>query len=438
MGALLRSFFATFSRSLSTFTSNMGILFVGIGCSSFLAFLYSFYAARALGPEQYSDFVSAVTITSVLFLAIGPINGIVTQLSAHYSSHNEEGSIVALNRKLLFLFVKVGTPLLLVVLIITPALANVLNFLSWVPLGIAFLMSFLHLFMSVSRGTLRGMQKFKGLSVNMVFESFMRLFIGIVLLFFFQNAGWAITAYLIAYGLALYLSFSQIKLSWTTTAEGELDTRALKKFSVFFFLFLISSGIMQNLDQLAAKYFLTSEESGIYGAAFNLSRVITIISQPVLIILLPLITSSHSRGETVRKHLVLCMGLMVGLSSVPIILFYLAPSFIIHAIYGANYIGSAEILGNIGMVRAFSILCHALALCCIAIKLYQGLWIFLPTLFIQILLISLFHATWTGIINVMLCTLVGAFLMSVALFAFAYDKIEKNGDPWSTNAPSTL
>ncbi|MCH7719387.1 MAG: oligosaccharide flippase family protein [Planctomycetes bacterium] len=327
------------------------VLIVGTGASALLSIAYRCYAGRVLGPDDFSDF--GFTVTFILFCcaALGPINGTVARFTAQFAARGEYGKILTLSRGISRRVVGIGVVGLLVGLLVAGPLANFLNLHSPALLPLAYVTILLTLWLSVARGTLRGLQRFDALNRNAVAEAASRLVIGIVVLSLLVTPAAGISAFLVAVGLVLVLARVQLSGLFRDHAPCPLDASAVKRFAVPMFAFSLAKGGLEHVDVLMVKQFLPATAAGQFVAAANLSLIIGVLVTPFATLALPLITSLEERGRRIMPTFLRICAYFLVLAAVPVLACWLEPEWILVTSFGSEYRAAAPWLGPLVLAR---------------------------------------------------------------------------------------
>lgn len=327
------------------------VLMVGTGASALLSIAYRFYAGRVLGPDDFSEF--GVTVAFILFCcaALGPINGTVARFTAQFAARGEYGKILSLSRGITRRVVLFGVVGLLVGLLLTSPLAGALNLRSPALLPLAYMTILLTLWLSVARGTLRGLQRFDALNWNAVAEAASRLVIGLIVLSLWVTPAAGISAFVVAVGLVLLLARVQLSGLFRDHAPCALDASAVKRFALPMFAFSLAKGGFEHIDALTVKQFLPATQAGQFLAAANLSLVIGVLVTPFATLALPLITSLEERGRAVMPTFLRICAYFVVLAAVPVLACWVKPEWILVTSFGSEFRAAAPWLGPLVVAR---------------------------------------------------------------------------------------
>ena len=149
--------------------------------TSALSLLYSVVAARQLGPEEFAQLGAAIAFLSLLYGVLGPLHNLTVRFSARERVLGIPGKLrsgfIQLNR---FSW-RLSAAIALLVILIFPLAEYPMPLLStpiWILIAALIL---LNTPLTVTRGMLRGIQHYRELGTNQVFEATIRLFSGLLL-----------------------------------------------------------------------------------------------------------------------------------------------------------------------------------------------------------------------------------------------------------------
>ncbi|MFQ5463442.1 MAG: hypothetical protein ACE5E5_12565 [Phycisphaerae bacterium] len=378
-----------------------GILLAGTAGTVALSLAYTMYALRLLGPEASSAFSLAVSFVAFCQIALGPINGTVARFSAKFAAEGDWGKVCALGR------VCFRRTLMATVALLVPALAFVepasrfWNLATRAPLVLAYGIVALTLVLSISRGLLRGLQSFGHLTANTVFEAALRLAAGMVILQFVPSATAALGGFVIALVGVLLLSQWQLGGRLRTYATEPFDGREVVGFAGPLLLMMLASAGFQNGDMLAVKHLFPDLQAGLYGATFSIARLIGALVTPFSILLLPLLTSAHARGESTVGPLIRVVGYFVVLATAVLLAFGLFADRLVVLLFGSAFADAGAMLPAVASLRMVGFLCHLLALAGAARNRFACNYILIPSLLVQAALVRGSHERMVDIVHIM-------------------------------------
>ncbi|MBI4716908.1 MAG: oligosaccharide flippase family protein [Planctomycetes bacterium] len=389
-------------------------LLIGTGLTAGLGFLYSVYSARVLGPETYGDVAAAVALVLACQTALGPINGTVARFTAEYAARAELGRVRTLSREVTRRVALYGAGGMLLALAATSPLQRALQFSSSAPLAVAWMLVYLTLLISVARGVLRGLQRFRTYNGNTVGESLVRVVTGVAILECAPGATAALIPYALSLGAMLWFAARQLRPLLAGAAPQPVDGAAVKRFTVPMFVMMLTSAGFQHMDLLLVKHWFSAPEAGLYGAAVTLTRAVAVLVTPFNLVLLPLLTARHQQGAGTLAPLLRLSGAFVVLAGVPLVLVCLWPAGIMTLLYTSEYAAGAGVLPGLTVVRLLGHLCHMMALAGAALNDFRFLRAYLPALALQAALLGWRHespaAVVTGMLAVQAATLLAMVL----------------------------
>lgn len=401
------------------------ILLFGTGLTTGLGMLYSIYVARTLGPSNAADFFTALSLVAFCQIALGPINATVTRFTAQYAAHHEYGKIRSLYREIVRRVATYGLLGIPLVLVVMKPLGQWLRFESTWTLIVSFAMLYGLMVLSVARGVIRGAQRFSSHNTNIIIEAASRLAIGFFILQWMPSATLGLSAYVAALVITLWVSKKQLQNIWAGYDPAGVDGQAIRRFTAPMFIMMITSAGFQNIDMLFTKHYFSDVEAGLYGASFTLARSISALVTPFTTLLLPLLSTLHHRGERILKPFLRVCGYFLLLAAFPMLLFGFWPEQIMHLLYGDEFIGSAEVLFPLAMVRLIGYLCHMLALAYASMSRFRFLYIYAPGLIILCTWLGYDHSSVMRIVQINLL-IQSAVLIAMFIFQFVERNQSKN------------
>lgn len=394
----------------------------GTGTTALISLLYAVWAGRVLGRDEYADFAAGVALSSLLCLALGPINQTVARFAAQYSARQAYGQVRTLCWEVSRRVGKVGLIGLFASAALLQPVASLLQFRSVWTLAACFCLVYLTLMLSVPRGILRGVQRYGLYNVNVVFEALVRIGVGAVLLALAAHSAVGVAAYVIAVGATLALSWGQLRGVWSGHAAQSVDGSAIRRFAGPMFLLAFGAGGFLYVDMLFVKHFFSRTDAGLYGAASTLANSISVVVTPFHIILLPLLASMQERGGHIAGTFLRVFAYLGVMATGVILVFALWPEWIMVSLYGAEYARGAPLLAWITGARLVTHLGGLMTTVPVARSDFRFLWVYLGGLAVEIAALLVWHTTPWDLVYAML----GAQLLTVVVltcFLFSRRKV---------------
>lgn len=312
-----------------------GIIFSASIISFFFGYVFHFYMARALGPENYGILGSMLSLLYIFSVPSIVITTTLAQIVSEQSGKQEFGkvkSILLLSAKKL---IYVGLIIFIFLILLSPSLKNSLNLPSEYPV---IMLGFSLIFITVlpsPRGVLQGVQDFSSLGFNMAIEKPGLLFFGFLFIYLGMGVNGAVLSYGIAAVVTLILAF--VPLKSILEKESEKVNLSVYKYAFPIFILILCITIMSSIDILFIRKYFSEEVSGYFTAMKMMGEVIYFMSIALAGVLLPKVselnTLNKTHGFLLRKTLI-----YFGIFLTAVLTAYsIAPGTIITLLFGKSY-----------------------------------------------------------------------------------------------------
>lgn len=326
---------------------NSTLVIAGVIVANALAYIFHIYVGRVLGPADYGIFGTLLALYSILALPSSAIGSAITKFTARYNAKNDLNKIGNLRKKAGNKSIVYSIIFFILILLASPLIASYFKINSiWGIVFVGFSVVFTTL-LSINRGILQGMKRFKDYSLNTVYESIIRLILVVILLYFGLKSNGALLAYGLAYFFAFLLIFPKIK----ETKYKKDENLGLMKIYRFVFIVLIANLILQaiiNFPTIFIRHYASAEFTGYWNAALTLARISLFVTSGIAIAMFPEIaerTDKKGKVWVFRKALLLTLIASATLA----IAFLLFGNLAVGLLYGSAYLPSVSILGWLGM-----------------------------------------------------------------------------------------
>jgi O-antigen/teichoic acid export membrane protein len=314
--------------------------------SAMLRIAYVVYAGRVLHPAEYADFYTALALIFLFSTGLAPVAGSVTRFVSLHAANGEMDRVQALRGVMLRRVSWYALVVLAVGLIGAYPITAGLRFRSVAIPILAFVALAVSMPVELSRGVLRGVERFRAYSLGIVLESGIRLLLGVLLLFVLATAGMGLLAYVFAAGLMLFVTPQQLgpMAPETTHPKHAEDRRAVERLMGPLFVFAFAAAAFQNMDVLFVKRMFSPVEAGYYSAAASLAKSAGLVFAPFGVLLLPLLTAAYARGESLLPILLRTVARFTLLSGALVVAFAMGGDTIIRHLYGESYVAAGPLL----------------------------------------------------------------------------------------------
>lgn len=388
----------------------------GAGISALLSLAFLIYVARALGPAPYADVSAALSVLYLFSMALSPITPTISRFVALYAMRKETGRIVALHRRLANRVVRwTAIPALLAMLAAIP-LQRQFHFAS--PLTVLMTVASIELFASISvdRGVLQGLTRFREHNGSTILESSLRLLAAMVALTFSRSAAMAMLSYAAGLLIATIVLRARFRLDWKGIAAEPLAFGEVLRFARPMILVMIAFAIQQNADMIAAKLWLPAAAAGLYGAASGLARVFAVITSPFFILMVPRITSLVENRQPIAGAAFRLCGWFLLISAVPLAVFAWRGAFLVRLSYGESFAPAAILIIPLSVLAIVSNLGLLLAQALSAAHRFAILRVYLTAAIVEVAALSVGHRTAQTIVYSVLAVQTSSVLiMSLVL-----------------------
>lgn len=408
--------------------SNSLIVFAGTITASIFSYLYNMLMGRMLGPRQYGEMTAIMSLLAVVGVGAGAL---VTVVMRYSSELYHQKHYLAL-RKLTQVFTKfvflASVILFLLGIIFSRQIQLFFAIEHILPVIIAFVSLLFGLVIFINRGVLQGTQQFAAVSIIGVIEMFLRLCLAVGLVWLGLEINGAITAIVLATVVAYFLTTLPLKkilsLAEQTndTYKFNFDKKEILGYSMPTLLTTLFLVVSINLDIFLVKHYFPAEQAGTYAAVSTVAKIILYMTAPIIIVMFPIISELRTKQE--KHYKTFLLSLVFTLVSVLLILmvYRSAPSFVLKVLYGEQYVGSALLLPQVGLMVVFYSLINLMANYFMAIKNFVFLWFSGFVLIGQVVLVTLYHSSLSQVINILTLTLTLLFVLMILYYLLTKQK----------------
>jgi len=201
---------------------------------------------------------------------------------------------------------------------------------------------------SIGRGTLQGMKKFKSLGINSVLEVLLKLILGIVLVYFGFKANGAIFGFMLATLISYLFIFPLLRDVLVKRVDRDIDNKVdIKEFYKSIFFILISTVIFSLIsytDIILVKHFFSSSDTGFYSAAAQIGRIILFFPGAVGIVIFPRLSEKYTKKENINITFFKGSAIIALISVGFLTVYYFFPGFLMNLIYGSKYLAASSLI----------------------------------------------------------------------------------------------
>lgn len=416
-------------KNINFTAKSIGIMFIATSAVNLINFFYHVIMGRLLGPSEYGVLTS---IISFLFITAA-ITGTIRTTSAKYASvYLAEGNLGKI-RDFFFSITKRLLVFTVVIFIIIIAFLNkMISFLkidSIYPIIFLGVMIIEGSLVSIGRGTLQGIKKFRSLGIISVLEVLLKLILGIILVYFGFKASGAIFGFMLATLLSYFFIFIPLRRVLIkredNIVDSKIDIKGFYKSILFILISTVLFSLLSYTDIILVKHFFSSRETGFYSAAAQIGRIILFFPGAVGIVIFPRLSEKYTKKENINITFFKGSAIIAVISVVFLIVYYFFPEFLMNLIYGSKYLVASGLIFRYGIFMTFISLITLQIFYFISIGKY---WYLIYSFFIlieQITLIWIYHNNLGLILLILIINSFVLFLLNLLLIIF-YSRKTKN------------
>ncbi len=315
-------------------------LAIGGGVTAVLTLAYMLGAGRILGPAYYADFSAAMSVFYFVAVALSPLAPTTARLVALYAARGELDRIAELQSTLRKRILHWSALAAIPALIALVPLARAFHFASATTLAVAFTSTVAFTVVSIRRGVLQGLERFREHNVNIVIEAALRLGGAMLILMFVKTP----TAALISYLAALITADLLLSHRVQHAKKEHSDWSEIKTLATPMFISMLGVAVFQSADVLAVKRWFTAIDAANYAAASSLARAISVFFVPVYTLAGPRLTGLYERGESLIPTALRLCAYFLGLAAIPVVVLALASDTVVTLLYGKAFREAGAIL----------------------------------------------------------------------------------------------
>lgn len=391
-------------------------LVAGAAVAATLTIVAMIVAGRGMGPAEYADFSASLAVIYLVTLALSPVIPTVARVATRYAAKDDLAAIATLRHAMIRTALKWTALAAVVAAALAWPLAQWLRFRSIAPVGLALLTALAYVVLSIDRGFLQGLFRFREYNLNTLIESGIRAAIVFAFLRRMPTAGFAMCAWTAGTVAAL------LAVSFTLGRDLRRDSGEVPRWSDFLemirpmIVLMMALAVFQNTDLIAVKRWLTPELAGAYGAASALTRGFGALFVPLYALAGPLLTRTHERRESVFGPAMRLTAGYLAIVAIPLIAIVIAPRAIVVALYGPQYAMAAAVLAPLCVITMMSYIALMLTQALITIGDYRFVPVYAAAALAQIAGLAFFHATFNQVLIVLACAQGAALLLVTIIF----------------------
>jgi O-antigen/teichoic acid export membrane protein len=367
----------------NAFARNSLILFAGSMVANVISYVFHLIVGRMVSVEVYGSAQSLNSLMSIIMVPGMTIAMVATKFSAHSRAEDNKRETFEIFKYLSKKMAIYGLPVFLVIILLTPFIADFLNIDQMIPLVLVWVMMFLSFFSSIASGILTGWQKFEKASWAGIWGAVVKLISGVVLVKIGFELSGIIGSFFLA-SLASYLvMLFALKFVFAEKNQPKeiheevFDFAPLKKFILPVFVGNLAMNILGNADMVLAKHSLDSTIAGQYGALNIVSKIIFFVMGVIPSVLFAMSSESHHKKGNTLGILRNASLIMAFVSICSLVAYFIFPNLILRLLFGLKYDAVAPYLGYFAIVVVLFSFASLLLQYLLSIHKTRSAWAFL-------------------------------------------------------------
>ncbi len=383
-------------------------------------YLYQLSMSIMLTPEQYGTLFSLISLFMIVSVCSQGVQTSIAKFSSKFKAENKPARINYLWRVSLKRTIFIGLLLFIVLVLLSPLVSGFLKVdNNWYSI-ILFSCFILAFALPVNWGVLQGMQRFWSLGFSRVLWSFLKLSLGILLVYLGFAIYGALLPLLLTTIIVFLLTLFTLK-SLTLAGNEKVELVGLSSYTGLALLAIACFAVLTNIDVILAKHYLSPENAGNYSAISVLGRIAFYAPYGVAIAMFPKISELFEKGAEHRSVLRKSMLLTLFIAGGVIMVYGLFPNFVVTGLFGGKYPFITPHLFRYGLAMLFFAVSFLLINYLLALNQTKVAYALLATTAFQVGLIVFFHSGIAQIVDIMLMT---GILSTVIMLPF-YLKVRK-------------
>lgn len=388
-------------------------MIVGSNAVNFLNYIYHLIIGRMLGPANYGELASLMSLIGLLGVIPGSLSLVIIKYVSSAKSENELASLINWLKSRV---IKASFIFFITILIAAPFIASFLHISKLVYLvlfAVTFLVGFQSLFY---RSILQGLLKFREMIFSVLAENSIKLLASLLLIYLGFRVGGAIFAFLIAAVVGWSITIFYLKVKTKEGIEKVPDIRSMAFFALPVIIQTFATTSLYSSDVLLVKHFFSSHDAGIYASLSTLGKIIFFATGPIGAVMFPLVSRRSTRGENYKKIFKYSFTLTLILAIGILVIYWLFPQIAVGLLYGTSFIEASNLLVWFGVFAtlftlSFLLISYGLSLGKVKVVIFP-----LIAALAQILMIWFYHQ---NLFSVIISSIIVSALLLISLLIYS-------------------
>ncbi|GEM_PF-752468 len=399
------------------------IMFVssfGVGA---LNYIFNIVVARILDKEQFGAFSSLFSLLTILLILGGGISLVLIKFSAVLYAKQDDAALANFIR-LAFYYLGLSSIVLMIIFgVASPFIYDFLKLESFGPLIILALSIGLALTGSVGGSVLKGIQHFAQSSGSSIVGAIAK----ILALILFTLPFWPMSSVtgamlsvpasaVIMIGLDMF--FLKDILAKYNPNKPKLPHFAWKDMLVYSIpatIAVLGITMLNSIDVILARNYLTAEASGDYAALATLGKIIFFATSAIPMAMFPIVSARHAVNEPHRKMLFASLGVVSLMSLGAFGVYQFFSEFIVNLLIGEKFLPIAPLLGKFALIMGMYSLINVLVNYYLSIQKYTLSILPILASFALVFMLRYNPNSIEQVVNTVFWNMTGLFVVTIIL-----------------------
>lgn len=401
------------------------IMLIATVLSGIFNYGYHIVMIRMLGPADYGILFSLTALFMIISLPAGTIQTIIAKYISSFRTQGQSGKMSYLMVRTVKKLSKILGVLLIIYLLLSKLIAGYLNISMLMPVVIIGPVLFFGLLFPINFGALQGLERFTELGFVQILGAFLRILLGVLLVYIGWGVSGALLASLLSASFILWITWWFLRDIWAVRPYDEdIGKRGIYKYFIPVSIAYICFGIVTYIDAVIVKHYFPALEAGYYSSVSMIGKAFLFPPMAFAGAMFPKVSSQYEQGKHTGQLLykTLIYSGIVCIAGILICISF--PKPIIYVLMRRADITKDALNIMIPLLRYVGFAITPYGLACIVINYYLARhWTrFLPYLIIgtvlQIACLVFFHNTLIQVLTVLFVA--GIFILLCGVFGRLY------------------
>ena len=399
---------------------------------------YQIAMNRMLGPKGFGILYSLLALFMIVSLPATTVQTVIAKYTSRYRAQEQWGKISYLlirSARKLSGFLAV---LLIIYLLCSRLIAGFLNIPMITPVIIIGIVLYCALLFPIGYGGLQGLERFAQLGLMYIIASFLRLISGVFLVYWLNkimpelSVNGALLASIISIGFVLAVCYWFLRDVWRFRPYDEdIEKADIYKYFVPVAIAYFCFGVITYIDVLIVKHYFPALEAGYFSSVSMIGKAFLFLPMAFTAAMFPKVSAQYELGRDTRRLLYRTFLYSLGCCAVGIIVCTLFPRVFIYILMRRADITPEALNTMIPLLRLVGLAVTPYGLVCIIINYYLArhqigfLFLFVPAVILQIILLALFHQTLLQVMVVLAAAGVIILISCCIPSGFIVDRIKR-------------